>query len=618
MKRAGCLVICVLLIAALAWSGHVWAKHNQEQSSYQYLIGVSQANMTEPWRIVLMEELKEEAAKHPEIRLVFTDGTSDSEKQERDIQQLMEFGIDLLIVSPWEADQLTDTIASVYQKIPVIVMDRNVEGYDYSLFIGPDNEHIGQEAAKAVQELVGDKDLKVLELTGMNFSASADRSAGFEQQLGSQVEYIRLPVDAGSKDAAEDAVLAWGAENVAQIDVVFSHNDYIALGADIALEKMGYGDIPIIGVDGFTGENGGLRLVQEGVLDATISCPTGGRQAIQYALDILNKVSGIPKQVILNNQCITAENVEEYRQSLTQPVQSVPDQIRVGYAQLGTESDWRLANNASIRQAATEQNIDLTIIDADNNQDAQIQAVRQFIQDDMDVIVLSPSTDHGWEQVLLEAKAAGIPVLLSDRTIQEDGDLYQTFIGADFVEEGRRAARWLIENVESQNKTVQILELQGSLGASPTIDRHRGFAQVLDQNPWFQQEVVWSASGDYTRQGGKQAIEDYCAHHAWEIDVIFSHNDDMALGAIEALEARGIQPGRDVKIISIDGIRDALAALKQGKLNCVVECSPLLGPQLMKAILDVVTGKELPLRYITDERVFTRETPLELLKNRVY
>lgn len=619
MKRIGCLfAICVVLLTLIIGAVVGWTTHDRAESSYEYLIGVSQANMTEPWRIVLMEELKEEAEKYPELRLVFTDATSDSGKQQEDIQQLLTLGIDLLIVSPWSAEELTDTIAEVYEDIPVIVMDRNVEGYDYSLFIGPDNEHVGQEAAKAVKGLVDGDKFRVLELTGANFSASADRSAGFDQEMGTHTEFVQLPVDASSKDAAEDAVRNLGKENVSQIDVVFAHNDYIALGASKALEKMGVGDIPIVGVDGFTGEDGGLNLVEDGVLDATISCPTGGRQAIQYALDILHDVSGIPKQVIINNQCITADNVDEYRKSLNQPIQPVPEQIRVGYAQLGTESGWRLANNESIRQAAEAQGIDLTIIDADNNQNKQIEAVRQFIEDDMDVIVLSPSTDQGWEEVLMEAKAAGIPVLLSDREIQGDGNLYQTFIGADFVEEGRRAARWMIENVQEKNGTVRILEIQGSQGASPTIDRSRGFTQVLDQNPSYQHKVVWSQCGDYTRQGGKEVIEEYCRTHVWNIDVIFSHNDDMALGAIEALEARGIQPGKDVKIISVDGIRDALKALEQGKINCVVECSPLLGPQLMKAIHDVVTGRELPLRYITDESVFTQETPIEFFRNRVY
>lgn len=619
MKRTGCLLaICVVLLTLTIGAVVGWTTHDRAESSYEYLIGVSQANMTEPWRIVLMEELKEEAEKHPELRLVFTDATSDSDKQQDDIQQLLTLGIDLLIVSPWSVEELTDTIAEVYEEIPVIVMDRNVEGYDYSLFIGPDNEHVGQEAAKAVKSLVDGNDLRVLELTGANFSASADRSAGFDQGLGPQTEFVQLPVDASSKDAAEDAVLNLGKENVSEMDVVFAHNDYIALGASKALEKMGIEDIPIVGVDGFTGDDGGLNLVEDGVLDATISCPTGGRQAIQYALDILRDVSGIPKQVILNNQVITAENVDEYRQSLDQPIQPVPEQIRVGYAQLGTESGWRLANNESIRQAAEAQGIDLTILDADNDQDKQIEAVRQFIADDMDVIVLSPSTDQGWEEVLMEAKEAGIPVLLSDREIQGDGELYQTFIGADFVEEGRRAARWMVEQVQKEDGPVRILEIQGSLGASPTIDRSRGFAQVLEQTLSYEQEVVWSQCGDYTREGGKAVIEEYCQTHAWDIDVIFSHNDDMALGAIEALEARGIQPGKDVKIISVDGIRDALKALEQGKINCVVECSPLLGPQLMKAILDVMTGRELPLRYITDERVFTQETPVEFFRNRVY
>ena len=215
-----------------------------------------------------------------------------------------------------------------------------------------------------------------------------------------------------------------------------------------------------------------------------------------------------------------------------------------------------------------------------------------------------------------EAKDAGIPVLLSDRKVSVPVDLYTAFIGADFIEQGRRCANWLLSQSDISAKPVRILELQGTQGASPTVERKLGFEQKISENPNYQ--IVYSDYGDYNRDGGKRVIDTYLQSHPWDIDVIFSHNDDMALGAIESLRANGIEPGKDVLLISIDATSDALEALKKGEMNCVAECSPLLGPQLMKAITDLMAGKELPLRIITDEIVFTKQTDKAAFQNRKY
>lgn len=575
--------------------------------------------MREPWRLVLIRELQEEAARHPEIRLVITDATADGEKQVEDIQRLLGYGIDLLIVSPHDVERITPVVSEVYQKIPVIVLDRVVEGYDYSLFIGPDNDLIGKQAGEAAVRLVRGSAAKVLELKGGPHSqASAERSGGFRSvtSLFPLIEIESVTVENESRDAAEDLVSAYG-ERLREFDVIFAHNDYMALGAYKAAHRLGCDDVKIVGIDGFTGQDGGLELIRGGRIDETITCPTGGREAIQFSLDILGKVSGVPKQVILRSHAITRENVDSYERQLDRATRPVDRTIRVGYAQVGTESGWRLANNQSIRDAAREFGIDLTAIDADNDQQAQLEAVREFIRQRMDVIVISPIVDSGWDEVLMEARDAGIPVLLSDRKISvAEDDLFMTFIGADFIEEGRRAMRWTAANVPADKHPVRILEIQGTVGATPTIERKRGFEMLLAEHPDY--SIVYSAGGDFTREGGRLVVGQYLREHAWDIDVIYSHNDDMALGAVDALEASGIQPGRDVKIISVDGTEEAVKALEEGRLNCVVECSPLLGPQLMKAVTDLMSGKELPLRIITDERVFTAQTPREELRGRKY
>ncbi len=592
----------------------------QEPEKVEYLIGVSQANMRESWRLALTKELKEEAAKHPEIRLIFTDATQDSEKQIADMKRLLACGVDLLIVSPCDVKKITPVVSGVYQSIPVIVMDRVVEGYDYSLFIGPDNRSIGKQAGESVVQMLGGKPGNVLEVCGSESSQmSVERSDGFQNIISprNEINVKKISIENESRDSTEDFLLEHKDE-LRGIHIIFAHNDYMALGACRAVQKLGLRNIRIIGVDGFTGENDGIGLVQKGMIDETITCPTGGSEAIRFSLDILQKAAGVPKQVILHSHKVTKENVNEFVANLNRAPATSPKTIRVGYAQVGTESAWRLANTESIQSAAREFGIQLFYENADQSQKKQVEAVHKFITLKVDVIVISPVIDSGWDEVLREAKEAGIPVILSDREITvQDDSLFSTFIGADFVEEGRRAMRWIEENVPSKGTDpVRIMELQGTVGASPSAERKLGFEEILKENSNY--KIVYSRSGDFTYEGGRQIVEDYLKNNKWDIDVLFAHNDDMALGAADALKNNGIVPGRDVKIISIDGTKNALNAILNGKLNCVVECNPLLGPQLMKAITDLISGKELPLRIITDEKVFTKENTAQQIASRKY
>ncbi|HWR24561.1 MAG TPA: substrate-binding domain-containing protein [Feifaniaceae bacterium] len=624
-------IALVALLAAALFPG--CAGTQETLSEVEYVIGVSQANMREPWRLVLTREIQEEAKKHPNVRLVFTDATQDSKKQISDIERLLGYGIDLLIVSPANAEEITPVVSRVYQSIPVIVLDRAVEGYDYTLFIGPDNQRIGRQAGEAVKRMAETRadertpeehaGIQVLEVFAESDSlATAERSAGFmEETAGNKNISVRpFALKNQLRDTAEDALL----ENEAAlsgVDVVFAHSDDIALGVSRALKALHKdGSIRIISIDGYSGENGGLELVKKGVISQTVTCPTGGREAVRYAIEILKHVEGVPKQVILRSHSITGvsdvEGYERMRQSLPR---ELTRPIRVGYAQVGKESSWRLANNASIQSAAHAFHIELTAVDANQSQQRQVEAVLGFIVDRVDVIVISPVVNTGWDQVLREAKAAGIPVLLSDRNIEvPDEDMFRTFIGADFKEEGRRAMRWILKNVPASEdgRTLNIMELQGTVGATPTVERKQGFEMLLEKNAGYR--IVHSESGNFTLEGGKQIVQRYLDAHEWDVDIIFAHNDDMALGAIEALEAHGLRPGRDIKIVSVDGTRAALEAIVAGKLNCSVECSPLLGPQLMKAVTDLMAGKELPLRIITDEVVFTEENAKKALPGRTY
>jgi galactofuranose transport system substrate-binding protein len=293
------------------------------------------------------------------------------------------------------------------------------------------------------------------------------------------------------------------------------------------------------------------------------------------------------------------------------------DKIVLGFAQVGAESEWRTANTESIKSSAKDVGIELKFSDAQQKQENQIKAIRAYIAQKVDVIAFSPVVESGWGTVLREAKAANIPVILSDRAVDEkDTSLWVSFMGSDFVEEGRRAGRWLVEKDKGVTGDVNIVELQGTVGSAPAIDRKKGFEEIIKADPKF--KIIRSQTGDFTRAKGKEVMEAFLKAEGKKINVLFAHNDDMAIGAIQAIEEAGLKPGKDIIIVSIDGVKGAFEAMMAGKLNVSVECSPLLGPQLMQAVKDLKAGKTIPKRIITQEGVFPMEVAAKEFPNRKY
>ena len=288
----------------------------------------------------------------------------------------------------------------------------------------------------------------------------------------------------------------------------------------------------------------------------------------------------------------------------------------MGFSQVGAESEWRTANTRSIKEAAQKQGVVLKFADAQQRQENQVKAIRTFIAQKVDVIAFSPVVESGWETVLREAKAAKIPVIITDRAVNvSDSSLYTAFIGSDFVEEGRRAGKWLLERAKKMpNASINIVELQGTVGSAPAIDRKSGFEQEISSNPKL--KIIRSQTGNFTRTKGKEVMEAFLKSQGKNIQVLYAHNDDMAIGAIQAIEEAGLKPGVDILVISVDGVRGAFEAMVAGKMNVTVECNPLLGPQLMQAARDVVAGKTVARRITIDESVFGAETAAKELPNR--
>ncbi|HEY0000100.1 MAG TPA: ABC transporter substrate-binding protein [Actinoplanes sp.] len=291
-------------------------------------------------------------------------------------------------------------------------------------------------------------------------------------------------------------------------------------------------------------------------------------------------------------------------------------QIRLGFSQVGSESSWRVANTKSVKESAAAAGIVLDFQDGKQRQENQIAAIRHFIDANVDVIAFSPVVESGWDAVLQQAKDAKIPVILTDRTIDTtDTSLYKTLLGSDFVAEGHKAGRWLINRYRNARAPVRIVEIEGTTGSAPANDRRAGFAEAIKDAPHL--TVIDSRDGDFTREKGEQVMTGFLRKHP-KIDVVYAHNDEEGLGAIDALEAAGKRPGTDITIITVDASRGGLTALAAGKINFVVECNPLLGPQLMELVKKAAAGEVLPPRAVTEETTFDQARAKAVLPQRQY
>ena len=289
--------------------------------------------------------------------------------------------------------------------------------------------------------------------------------------------------------------------------------------------------------------------------------------------------------------------------------------ITVGFAQTGSESGWRSANTESMKTAFSAENgFELTFNAADNDTAAQIAAVRDFINQGVDAIVIAPIVEDGWDDVLQEASDAGIPVVLEDRTVSASDDLFASWVGLDFKKEGVTAGEWAAETFG--DTATKMVVLEGTTGSAPANDRAEGFNEAIADTGI---ETIDSQTGDFTRDGGKTVMEGFLQKYGVDgIDLVYAHNDDMALGAIEAIEAAGAVPGVDIQIVSIDAVKDGMQALVDGKINYIVECNPLLGELAAGLVKDVLAGKDVEKKVYVEDQSFTQEQAAEVIDDRLY
>ena len=296
----------------------------------------------------------------------------------------------------------------------------------------------------------------------------------------------------------------------------------------------------------------------------------------------------------------------------------------LGFSQIGSESAWRTRNTQSIFEAAAENDIQILFDDAQQKQENQLKAIRSFIVYQVDVIAFVPIVEDGWDNVLTEAKEAGIPVILVDRQINSDPSLYAGFLGENGLEEGRRAARFLLNKCRNRKGPINIYEMSGTENSSVVRDRARGFREIIETDSKY--KIIHSEDGDFLRSRGKEIAEnlitgskrkDGLFFEGNKIDAVYSHNDSMTLGMLDSLEAYGVRTN-DTIIISVDAEQKSIDALVAGKLNCVVECNPNLGSMLMELVKEIAQGNEIPRITYNYETVFTEDDDFSTYEPRGY
>lgn len=303
----------LLLICALVFGTVIGQKKIENEDAVKYLVGVSHANLAEPWRVIMDEEIKKEAENYPDLRVIYTDAAQSSEKQINDVKQLLGQGVDLLVISPNDVEDLTPIIEEAHASIPVIVLNKVIESDEYTLYIGANNQLIGEKAGEFIVDLLGSNGGNVLEIQGPSGSPLVrDRSEGFRRVIEkhANVNIVDTLVTDWLRDKTEDAFKET-VTNYEKLDVVFAHNDAMAQGAYIAAIKMRQKNIQFVGIDGLGGPQGGIELVNQGVLTGTLTCPTGGKEAIQYAIHILNHEKDIPKCITLESKLVTKETLSQ-------------------------------------------------------------------------------------------------------------------------------------------------------------------------------------------------------------------------------------------------------------------------------------------------------------------
>jgi ribose transport system substrate-binding protein len=521
----------------------------------KYLIGMSQANKGEPWRQAMNDQIAAAAKAHPEFEVVFADAAQNNAKQVADVENFIQQGIDLLIISPNEAAPLTDVVAKAYDKgIPVIMLDRKVNGDKFTMWIGADNKLIGKKAGEFAAKWCKEKGFSpcnVLEIRGLEGATPAkERGDGFREGSASNPD-VKIIASQNADWLREKAIPVSQSMFAAnpEFNVVYAHNDPMAEAAIIsaANAKIDLKDKMVIGIDALPTPDGGIRSVMEGRISETFVYPTGGAEAIDWAANILEAGAKPEKTIILGTTEINKDNASEvYKQfggdtsatsaaaapaasASTCPASPKKDKYLIGMSQANKGEPWRQAMNDQIASAAAaHKEFEVVFADAAQNNAKQVADVENFIQQGIDLLIISPNEAAPLTDVVAKAYDKCIPVILLDRKV--NGDKYSMWIGADNKLIGTKAgeftAKWCKEKGYSPCK---VLEIRGLEGATPAKERGDGFRDGIASNPDV--KIIASQNADWLREKAIPVSQSMFAANP-EFDVVYAHNDPMAEAAI--------------------------------------------------------------------------------------
>ncbi|WP_113674914.1 substrate-binding domain-containing protein [Vallitalea guaymasensis] len=575
------LILIPIIIIAFFIINSLTSKSSKDPQ-IDYLIGMSHPNLSEEWQILVNEQMKNEAEKIDNLSVIFTNAGSSTYKQVKDINMLMDYGIDLLIITVNDANVLGPLISEINKKIPVIVLDRDVSNYDFTLYIGPDYYSLGKKAGERVVSLLGKDGGKVIEVRGpIEEPSVVELSHGFDYIIN-QHPNINILTSISSEwlTSQTEERMNRLLKKINDFDIVFAHNNAMALGAYYASKTEDL-DIKLIGVSGLM-SNKYRAYLEEGILDTTFLCPIGGKESIDYAIDILNGENDIPRKIILNTIPITKENMNGIE---SDPIKR--ESIKLGYIDSYTSDSFNLETTYT---AFEKEKIELIYRNINSNlsikqqHGEQLEAIKKLIDNDVDMIAISPVVSSGWDKVLNLAKQKNIPVIFLNNMVNSKENLWTTYVGSDYYDQGKLAASYLVNNVYNMKNDIVIAEIRGHNKSASTIQRTEGFNQVI--NGYSRINVKYRVDTDLSFEEAYKQMKRILGDD--KVNVVFTHEEDISYGALKAIKDHGLTIGKDIIMVTTCNSVDI--SMNNHDISCLVQSYPVTQSQLIKVVRDYMNG----------------------------
>jgi len=602
----------IYLLLIIVTFGYIVKDNREEGNAVHFLIGIAHADLSESWQLSLNEEIEEKIKEYKDVQIIVTNANGSTYKQMKDIETLMSYGIDLLIINPNDLTIMRREVKSANEKIPVIVLNTKLVGNDYTMFIGPDYNSIGMKAGMRSKLLLQDESGIVLKIKSDFSIPTADSLyQGFDDSV-EDINNTILNINYADDWRTEDLETLIGDYNVLNdVDLILTHNNELALATyEKILEasnEMGNA-IDFIGLGPSNTRNTGIDNVKEGKLNTTYTWQLGGKEAIEYGIEILKGENNIPQNLILRNYEITRDNVNEYLNRQKNVPTESDKKIKIGYIQSSMTNQWQSEETQSILEEALKKDIPIILNGltpnktASENHDEQIMLFNKLIDEEIEIIILSPILKDGWEKALKRAKESNIPVIILDNPLHVSDDVWSTYIGYNSEDEGNMAAKWIIDNLYTADADIKISELMIDDSSYSTEKRSEIFNLMIAgySRIGIEKFEIKDDSKDV-----KELIEKIVEDHGEETKILFAHDESIVLEALEVLKKYDKKHSGEIVIIGIGGPEKLQNALAEGEITCIIERDPKLGPLLFRYVNNIIEQKELPEYVINGNRYLT-------------